>query len=134
MGNSSPVSSLSIVAMDPAVRIEADTLHFTVPYALLVLPFDIVIFSVLLFWFFKHKGEAKKTTILRWNRMNSLFLLFGLFMFPVEIYFLNAGAQDGLYDQFGVYITFVQWIAIMASLYPWNLKRNDRSRTTIDVK
>lgn len=61
------LSSLAIVVSDPQIKIIAETLHMELPYAFVVLPFDVLFFTLTLVWLIKYRKTNREYTIPRWH-------------------------------------------------------------------
>lgn len=119
-------SSVLLVLSDPGAELVAETIGISVPYGLLILPFDLLFFVLTTVWLISSRGRAApQPGRAGWTRKNFMYLCFVIALFPLEYVCLNSGAQHDAFDKLGVGLTFIQWILINASLYPWNSSRGE---------
>ncbi len=115
-------SSIALLIHDPKAKIIAESLQIELPYAIIILPFDVIACVLLSIWLIRERHSEKKVVIPPWNRINTMYLLGVISIFPIEFFVFNVGDQHGLLDKVGVLLTFIQWIMINLSFYPWKGK------------
>lgn len=125
------LSSIAIVASDPGVKIVADTLNMEIPYALTVLPLDMLSFLLAVIWLASGRRRKQETMTMQWKRVNTALLVFAAALFVPEYIALNAGEQHGMYDRIGVALTFVQWVLLNLSFLPWTKSMFHSRRRTL---
>lgn len=125
------LSSVAIVLSDPGIVVTAETLGLELPYAWTLLPLDAIYVAITFIWFLRERQDLKqrprpKPVLPKWTRFNTIFLILAALLLPLEYVLFNTGELHGTADQAAVALTFVQYILINISLFPWKPRSNNQ--------
>lgn len=76
-------------------------------------------FILVIFWVIKDLYKRRKSPRPPWTLRNRKLLYVALALLPFQFLLLRFGKSHGLTDKVGVLLTIVQWLLLVASLYPW---------------